>query len=85
MATNKIQEKIEALNKERAELAQFMEDLNRRFTSARERVIQIDGAISALSEMFQDDGETNEISRVGGDQPNDTKGKTKSRSNSNKG
>lgn len=84
MATNAIQEKIETLNKERAELAQFMEDLNKRFTAARERIIQIDGAIAALTEVFQSGGDSNEITRIDEEPANGTKSKTKSRSNTDK-
>ena len=88
METNKIQEKVNALTQEREQLTRFMEELNQRFTAARERIIQIDGALATLSELFKADEEDNtddNIQRVDeGEKTNDTKGKTKSRSNSNK-
>lgn len=70
---NPIQEKINKLIEERNSSIDTMNSLQQQYDTLRDRILEINGALKTLAELFSS-----------GESVNDTESETKSRSNSNK-
>ena len=70
---NPIQEKINKLIEERNSSIDTMNSLQQQYDTLRDRIIEINGALKTLAELFSSE-----------EAVNDTESETKSRSNSNK-
>ncbi len=84
---NPIQEKVNALVEEKQQLTVKMQQLEKEFEAAKTRIIEINGSINVLVELFQqkepESSESNQETTVGVER-HDSKSKAQSRSDFNK-
>ena len=87
---NPIQEKVNALVEEKQQLTEKMRGLEKEFEAAKTRIIEINGSINVLVELFQkkDESESIETSEDNmkntvGVERHDSKSKAKSGADSN--
>ena len=83
---NPIQEKVNALVEEKQQLTLKMQELEKEFEVAKTRIIEINGSINVLVELFQQKGPESSGSAqetTVGVERHDSKSKTQSGSDSN--